>query len=88
MRKNNNSYYVIIFQSKEDSIKAEKILKENEIEYKIIPLPDVIEADCGRTIKIEKNLKEVLDIIIKYNIIYKEMYRVELKDNDIEFYKI
>ncbi|RQD77093.1 MAG: DUF3343 domain-containing protein [Halanaerobium sp. MSAO_Bac5] len=84
----NNSYYIIIFQSTEDSIKAEKILKENEIEHQVISLPDLIESDCRRTIRIDKNLKEIIDIIINYSIIYKGMYRVEFKNDKKEYYKI
>jgi uncharacterized protein YqgV (UPF0045/DUF77 family) len=41
------TYWVALFDSVSMVMKAEKILKEAGIPYKIIPVPKSISADCG-----------------------------------------
>ena len=42
-----NERYYISFKNIADGLKAEKILKEKEIEFKSIPVPDDIFEKCG-----------------------------------------
>ena len=44
-------YWVALFDSVSMVMKAEKILKDGGISYKIIPVPKNISADCGVCIR-------------------------------------
>ena len=57
-------------------IKSEKLLKENEIECRIIPLPSDVKATCGLSIRLELEYKERADEILKSNGIELEKYSV------------
>lgn len=77
------SYYVIVFKNTLDAMNAEKKLKENNYNFKIMPTPTSITQSCGICVRTEN--KEDIDNIISNNlIIYKNIYR---KNND-EFIKI
>lgn len=47
---------VVTFKSTHHAIKGEKILKENEIEHRMIPTPRAITRSCGLSAKF--NLKD------------------------------
>ncbi len=49
-------YYVIIFSSVSHVMKAEKILINEKIPIKIIPVPKSISSDCGVCIRLEEDL--------------------------------
>ncbi len=46
------NYIVFIFESTHQVLKVEKILKENNIKYDIIPTPKEFSSDCGMSIRI------------------------------------
>ena len=46
------NYTVFIFESTHQVLKVEKILKENNIKYDIIPTPKEFSSDCGMSIRI------------------------------------
>lgn len=59
-------------------IKSEKLLKENGIECRIIPLPSEVKATCGLSIRMEfenKN-KNKVEELLKSNGIELERYSV------------
>ena len=41
------SYRVVLFQSVNGALRAEKLLKKEEIAYKLIPVPRHLSSDCG-----------------------------------------
>jgi hypothetical protein len=41
------SYGVVLFQSVNGALLAEKLLKKKGIEYKLIPVPRHLSSDCG-----------------------------------------
>ncbi|UCD71314.1 MAG: DUF3343 domain-containing protein [Syntrophobacterales bacterium] len=41
------SYRVVLFYSTSGTLVAEKILKRERIEYKLIPVPRHLSSDCG-----------------------------------------
>jgi hypothetical protein len=45
--KDQKSYEVILFKAVSYALKAEKILKEENLPYKLIPVPKQISSDCG-----------------------------------------
>jgi hypothetical protein len=50
------AYHVILFKSVNQTMWADKKLKENGIPYKLIPVPRTISSDCGVCIRIESRL--------------------------------
>ncbi len=50
-RASGQTYWVALFDSVSMVMKAEKILKEAGIPYKIIPVPKSISSDCGVCIR-------------------------------------
>ena len=57
-------------------IKSEKLLKENGIECRIIPLPSEVKATCGLSIRTDIENKDIVDEILKSNGIELERYSV------------
>lgn len=57
-------------------IKSEKLLKENGIECRIIPLPSEVKATCGLSIKTELENKNRANELFKSNGIELEKYSV------------
>jgi hypothetical protein len=45
------SYGVVLFQSISGALRAEKLLKKEGIEYKLIPVPRHLSSDCGVCIR-------------------------------------
>ncbi len=54
------TYWVALFDSVSHVIKAEKILKEASIPYKIIPVPRSISSDCGVCVRFVPEQKETI----------------------------
>lgn len=74
-------FYVISFDSTHHAIKAEKLLKEQNLSIKMMPTPREITASCGLSIRFEsENLLEVEDIINKEKLAVKGKYKMERKD--------
>jgi len=53
-------YRVALFDSVSHVMKAEKILKEANIPYKIIPVPKHISTDCGVCVRFLPEQKETI----------------------------
>ena len=53
-------YLVALFDSVSFVMKAEKILREARIPYKIIPVPKSISADCGVCVRFLPEQKETI----------------------------
>lgn len=67
------NYYIIIFKNTLDAMNGEKILKENNYIFKMMPTPTSITQSCGICIRIEE--KEIIkEIIDKELIVYKKVY--------------
>ena len=72
------------FHSTHDALSFESLLKENNIEIKIIPVPRGISASCGLAARFNYDkLEEVMEMIVG-NIEFSEVF---LK-NDSEYKKI
>jgi hypothetical protein len=58
------SYGVVLFQSVNGALLAEKLLKKQGIDYKLIPVPRHLSSDCGVCIRFltenESQIKKVL----------------------------
>jgi len=52
-------YAVFLFPSVSHTLKAEKILKEQGIVYKLIPVPRHISTDCGVCLRVSVEQQEL-----------------------------
>ena len=52
------SYHVVMFQSVNQTMWADKILKEKGIQHKLIPVPRHISSDCGVCLRISSDQAE------------------------------
>ena len=67
---------VVTFQSTHHAIKGEKILKDNNIEHKMIPTPRAITRSCGLSAKFNlKDLKTLNELFIQEKIAMTDIYR-------------
>jgi hypothetical protein len=48
-----NLYHVVLFKSVNQTMWADKILKEKGIPHKLIPVPRHISSDCGVCLRIQ-----------------------------------
>ena len=70
-------FNLIAFNSTNNAIRAEKELKLNEIEVKVLPVPREITASCGLSIKIEtEDLQKTMNILRDSNIDVAGYYNV------------
>lgn len=69
-------FFLLTADSTHLIIKSEKILKENGIECRIIPLPSEIKATCGLSIRTDIENKDIVDEILKSNGIELDRYSV------------
>lgn len=67
------NYYIIVFKNTYDAMKAEKDLKEFNLNFKIMPTPTSITMSCGICIRMDK--EDEINLIVNNNIlIYKNIY--------------
>ncbi len=69
-------FFLLTADSTHLIIKSEKILKENGIECRIIPLPSEVKATCGLSIRTDIENKDIVDEILKFNGIELDGYSV------------
>ena len=65
-------YNYMTFKSVSFAMKAESIIKKNNLEYKTIPVPRSISSDCGISIRFRKEDNEVIDSLLKG--VYEKIY--------------
>ncbi|WP_300379734.1 DUF3343 domain-containing protein [Clostridium sp.] len=66
-------YYIIVFKNTLNAMTGEKVLKNENFKFKIMPTPTAITQSCGICIRSE--IREDIDSIIKSGIIeYKNIY--------------
>lgn len=74
-----NNYYLITFKSITYAMQFEKIMKTNNVEIKLIPVPRSISASCGMCGKFEENQKEnVIELCNDNNIIYEKIFEMNI----------
>lgn len=66
-------YYIVVFKNTLDAMNGEKVLKGENMIFKMMPTPTAITQSCGICIRIEE--KKYIDEIISKEIIrYKNIY--------------
>ncbi|WP_352418770.1 DUF3343 domain-containing protein [Proteiniborus sp.] len=74
-------YYVIAFDSTHYAIQGEKVLRDKDIDIKVIPTPREITASCGLSIRFNPELFEQIKNILKeYSLSIRGIYKL-VKNN-------
>jgi hypothetical protein len=71
--KQHQLYCVALFHSVSHVMKAEKILKEAGIHYKIIPVPKSISPDCGVCVRFVTDMKETVVTVLQPHVHVSEI---------------
>jgi hypothetical protein len=71
--KESQIYWVALFDSVSQVIKAEKVLKQAEIPHKIIPVPKIISTDCGVCVRFLPEQKETIIEVLRPCVDVSEM---------------
>lgn len=72
--------FLLFFLNTYDSMKCEKILRENNININIMPTPSYLTNSCGISIRFNLNsLEKILDLIKKNELNYKGIYNLNTK---------
>ncbi|MFW6267466.1 MAG: DUF3343 domain-containing protein [Halanaerobium sp.] len=79
---------LILFQSTHHSIKAEKVLMENDIIYRMAAVPPEVSADCGSAIAFSLELDSILKMFEENNILVKAIYEIAKNKTHKEYKKI
>lgn len=67
---------VVTFESTHHAMKGEKILKENQIEHRMIPTPRAITRSCGLSAKFElKDMEKVKKLFTQDEVAITGVYR-------------
>ena len=66
-------YYVILFDSVSYALKSEKILKKENIPFKLIPVPKSISSDCGVCIRFTPENRELIIYALDNEVVYREI---------------
>jgi hypothetical protein len=74
----NMSQGVILFPSIHYALRAEKLLKEKGIPYKLVPVPRQLSSDCGVGLRFSWEEKEEIEAALKKAGVKKDgIYRLE-----------
>lgn len=77
MMNKREEFLIFSAESTQMVIKAEKILKENNVECRVIPLPSEISASCGLCIRTGFENFKTMEAIFGIHGIEMDCYRVE-----------
>ena len=68
-------YFIMVFNNTNDAMNGERIFKDNNIEFVIMPTPTYITQSCGICIRFnEIIIEKVNSIIEKDSLKYKNIY--------------
>ncbi|MEN6332150.1 MAG: DUF3343 domain-containing protein [Smithella sp.] len=71
-----NSNYVILFKAVSYALKAEKILKQEGLPHKLIPVPKHISSDCGVCLRINVDLKDKIIALLSSKVEMEEIRKL------------
>lgn len=70
--KDKKTYAVVLFKAVSYALKAEKILKQEDLPNKLIPVPKQISSDCGVCLRFEQNIQNQIEAAL--------LNKVEIED--------
>ncbi|MEI7590326.1 MAG: DUF3343 domain-containing protein [Deltaproteobacteria bacterium] len=71
---NKGPYGVAIFESVYQTLMSEKIMKENNFDYKIIPVPRHISSDCGVCLRFSADMQDKVKEVLANKVDILEMH--------------
>lgn len=81
-----NDYSLITFKSTHHAIRFEKVIKENNFNAEIIPVPRQIHDSCGLAVKVKNQfLNDIIIIAKSKNIEMLKIYNINVQ-NSIKTY--
>ena len=83
-----NKEKLILFQSTHHSIKAEKVLMENDVLYRMAAVPPEISTDCGSAITVPTELEKIKKLFEENKILVEAIYEVKKENKKKEFKKL
>ena len=72
---NSDKFLIVTIDSTHLIMKIEKILLENNMNVRIIPLPTELNASCGFSIKADIEDAQKIETLLKENNIDRELYK-------------
>lgn len=79
---------LILFESTHHSIKAERVLFDNDLNYRMAAVPPEISTDCGSAITVPAELEMLKKLFEENNILVKAIYEFKQAERKKEFKKI
>jgi len=70
--KDKKTYAVVLFKAVSYALMAEKILKQEGLPHKLIPVPKQISSDCGVCLRFEQNIQNQIEAAL--------LNKVEIED--------
>lgn len=78
--------FIIVFNNTHEAIEGEKIFKDNNLKFMIMPTPTYITQSCGISIRFnESEINSVEDLCKKNIFKFKNIYKIE--NNKLNIYK-
>ena len=76
------NYCLFTFASTSQALKAEKVLKNNEAEFLVMPTLREISTSCGLSVKIApENFEDYYNILLENKVIMAGVFQVEKEGN-------
>lgn len=63
-----NDYYIILFYTIHDVLRAEKTLKQHNIPHELVPVPRNLSSDCGMCLKLHDDIDKALLLCSKMDV--------------------
>lgn len=79
---------LILFQSTHHSIKAERVLFDNGLDYRMAAVPPEISTDCGSAITVPAELDKLKRLFEENNILIEAIYEFKKENRKKEYKKI
>jgi len=70
-------FLVMLFPAVSYVLKAEKILKKENIPHRLIPIPRNIDSDCGICLRFQCQMKERVEDALKDKVQYDAIHAAE-----------
>lgn len=82
-------YCIVTFHSTSQALTFEKVMKENKVGVKLMPVPRQVSSSCGTAAQIPCDLKnEIIKICLEQNIEIDEIHEIEGKQGSGIFSKL
>ncbi|SCG84054.1 hypothetical protein DW1_2490 [Proteiniborus sp. DW1] len=75
-----NYYCIVTFHTTNHALTFEKVMKENKVDVKLMPVPRQVSSSCGTAAQFPCELKdEILKTCLEQHIEIDEVHKIEVK---------